>query len=159
MCLQMTPDVVGMIVGVLAGLCDLHIHFQVGVKNHTQDLHWYHRCDLILTHMNKWYVYAFQLLPTIKKSVLLSLTISMLEIIQLSSSATVTVTWVSLIFGRNGSEWQVNLVLIGIALAFWEVPSYNLKQVDNTDGEQQRTKAGSLCYSNVELFLFWKKFI
>ena len=58
------PDVVEMIVGVLAGFCDLHIHFQVGVKNHTQVSHWRHRCDLILTHMNWWYGYAFELLFT-----------------------------------------------------------------------------------------------
>ena len=57
-----SPDVVEVIVGVLAGFCDLHIHFQVGVKNHTQVSHWRHRCDLILTHMNGWYVYAFKLL-------------------------------------------------------------------------------------------------
>ena len=31
-----SPDVIEMIVGVLAGFCDLHIHFQVGVKNHTR---------------------------------------------------------------------------------------------------------------------------
>ena len=59
-----SPDVKEMIVGVLAGFCDLHIHFQFGVKNHTQVSHWRHRCDLILTHMNKWYVYAFELLFT-----------------------------------------------------------------------------------------------
>ena len=34
-----SPDVVEMIVGVLAGVCDLHIHFQVGVKHHTQVSH------------------------------------------------------------------------------------------------------------------------
>ena len=59
-----SPDVVEMIVGILAGFCDLHIHFQVGVKNHTQVSHWRHRCDLILPHMNEWYVYAFKLLFT-----------------------------------------------------------------------------------------------
>ena len=31
-----SPDVVEMIVGILAGFCDLHVHFQVGVKNHNQ---------------------------------------------------------------------------------------------------------------------------
>ena len=59
-----SPDVLEMIVGVLAGFSDLHIHFQVGVKNHTQVSHWRHMCDLILTHMNEWYVYALELLFT-----------------------------------------------------------------------------------------------
>ena len=44
--------------------------------------------DLILTHLNEWYVYAFKPLhPTINNYVLLSFTISMLEIIQPLNSA------------------------------------------------------------------------
>ena len=41
-----SPDVVEMIIGVLACFGDLHIHFEVGVKNHTQVSHWRHRYDL-----------------------------------------------------------------------------------------------------------------
>ena len=33
--------------------------------------------------------------------------------------------WVCSIRGRNGSEWQVNLMVIGIALGFWEVLFYD----------------------------------
>ena len=70
-----------MMVGNLTRLCDLHIHFQVWVKNHTHVSHWHHMCDLILTHMNKWCMFtrsSCSLLPTIKNSILLSFTISML---------------------------------------------------------------------------------
>ena len=61
-----------------------------------------------------------------------------------------------LIRGRNGSEWQVNLMVIGIALGFWEVLFYDLEKVGNIDGEQHRAKAWSLWYSRGQLFLFWK---
>ena len=44
--------------------------------------------------------------------------------------------WGSLIHGRNGYEWQVNLMVIGIALGFWEVLFYDLEKVGNLDGEQ-----------------------
>ena len=85
-----SPDVVQMVKGVLVGLCDLFIHFQVGVKNHTQVSDWYLTWDLILTHMNKFYVYAFELLFTSYNQEFRLAVIhqSMLEIIQLLSSAT-----------------------------------------------------------------------
>ena len=64
--------------------------------------------------------------------------------------------WGSLIRGRNGSEWLVNLMVIGIALGFWEVLFYDLEQVGNIDGEQHRVKARSPWYSSRQSFLFWK---
>ena len=57
---------------------------------------------------------------------------------------------------RNESEWQVNLLVMGIALGFWEVPFYDLKQVGNIDVEQHWDKAASLWYSSGQLFIFWK---
>ena len=64
--------------------------------------------------------------------------------------------WGSLIRGRNGSEWLVNLMVIGIALGFWQVLFYDMEQVGNIDGEQHRVKARSLWYSSRQPFLFWK---
>ena len=121
-----SPGIVEMIVGVLAGFCDLPIYFQVGAKNHTQVSHWRHRCDPILTHTNECYVYAFELLFT-----------SVLQSRIFNGS-----DWGCLIRGRNGSEWQVNLMVIGIVLGFWEVLFYDLEQVGNIDDEQHRAKAG-----------------
>ena len=57
---------------------------------------------------------------------------------------------------KGWSEWQVNLVVIGIALGFWEVLFHDLEQVVNIDGEQNRAKAVSVGYSSGQLFLFWK---
>ena len=121
-----SPDVVEMIVGVLAGFCDLHIHFQVGVKNHTQVSHWRHRCDLILTHMNEWYVYAFELLFTSYNqefclAVLHHKHVGNHPAPQFCHTIFNGSDWGCLILGRNRSEWQVNLMVIGIALGFWEV--------------------------------------
>ena len=64
--------------------------------------------------------------------------------------------WGCLIRGRNESEWQVNLMVVGIALGFWEVLFYDLEKVGNIDGEQHRAKAWSMWYSSSQLFLFWK---
>ena len=156
-----SPDVVEMIVGVLAGFCDLHIHFQVGVKNHTQVSHWRHRCDLILTHMNEWYVYAFELLFTSYNQEFCLAVIHHKHVgnhpaPQFCHTISNGSDWGCLIRGRNGSEWRVNLMVIGIALGFWEVLFYDLEKVGNIDGEQHRAKAWSLWYSSGQLFLFWK---
>ena len=59
-----SPDIVEMIVGVLVSFFNLNVHFPVVVKYHIQVSHRCHRCNLILTHMNECYVYAFELLFT-----------------------------------------------------------------------------------------------
>ena len=112
-----SPDVVEMIVGVLVGFCDLHIHFQVGVKNHTQVSHWRHRCDLILTHMNEWYVYAFELLFTSYNQEFCLAVIHHKHVgnhpaPQFCHTIFNGSDWGCLIRGRNGSEWQVDLMVI-----------------------------------------------
>ena len=47
-------------------------------------------------------------------------------------------------------------MVVGITLSFWEVRFYDLENVGNIDGEQQKAKAWSLWYSSGQLFLFWK---
>ena len=143
------PDVVEMIVGVLAVFCDLHFYFQVGVKNHTR-----FRTDVTgviwssPTWMNGIFTHSSCCsLPTIKNSVLLSFTISMLEIIQLLNFATQ--------FSMAATE-AVWLMITGLALGFWEVLFYDLEKVGNIDDEQHRVKAWSLWYSSGQVFPFWK---
>ena len=147
-----------MIVGDFAGFCDLHIHFQVGVKNHTQVSHWRHRCDLILTHMNEWYVYAFELLFTSYNqefclAVIHDKHVGNHPAPQFCHTIFNGSDWGCLIRGRNGSEWQVNLMVIDIALGFWEVLFYDLEKVGNIDGEQHRAKAWSLWY-----WVLWERY-
>ena len=124
-----SPDVVEMRVGVLTDICDLHIHFQVGVRNHTQVSQWHHRCGLILTHIDKsfiWYVYAFELLFTSYNQEFRLAVIRNHRALQFCHTLPNGSDGVSLIRGGNGSEWQVNLVIIGIALGFLEVSFYDL---------------------------------
>ena len=118
------PDGVEIKVSVLTGFYDLHIHFQVGVKNHTQVSHWRHRCDLILTRMNEWYVYAFELLFTSYNQEFCLAVIHHWHdgnhpAPQFCHTIVNGSDWGSLIRGRSGSEWQVNFMVIGISLGFW----------------------------------------
>ena len=130
-----SPDV-EMVIGVLVGLCDLISIFKLESKI-TPRFH----TDItgVIWSSPTWINgmctrSSCCLLPAVKNSVLLSFTISMLEAIQFCHTVLNGSDWVSLIRGENGSEWQVNLVVIGIALAFWEVPFYDLEQVGHTDG-------------------------
>ena len=155
-----SPDVVEMKVGVLAGFCDLHIHFQVGVKNHTQVSHWRHRWDLVLTHMNEWYVYAFELLFTSynQDSVLLSFTISML----VASSSPVLPHNFQWQWLRLFDSWKENVWMIGRLDGHRHRPGLlGGAFLWSGKGRQHRwwkhrVKAWSLRYSSGQLFLFGK---
>ena len=85
-------------------------------KNHTQFPNWHRKCDLILPKgINGMFTcWEAVLLPTIKNSVLLSFTMSRLEITQHVSSDTILYGGDSLIRGRHWPEWQTHLMIIGI---------------------------------------------
>ena len=156
------PGIVEMIVGVLAGFCDLPIYFHVGAKNHTQVSHWRHRCDPILTHTNECYVYAFELLFTsVLQSRILSCCHSPLACWKSSSSSVLphNFQWQWLRLFDSWKEWvwmtgkldghRHSLGLLGGAF-LW-----------SGTGRQHRwwTAQGqgrTLWYSNGQLFLFWK---
>ena len=105
-------------------------------------------CDLILTHMNKWYVHTFELLLTSYKQEF-SLAVISPVVCWKSSRASVLPynyqwQWHDLVIlnrGKNEPERQVNLVAISIALGFWKVPFCDREQVGYIDGEQHRAKA------------------